>query len=530
MHWVGRLRLLVGAVLWCGASSLGTAPAAAQGPDAPSSGQAFPRLANMYLHGAVDPADIPALARWDMLILDPVWTNDQLRQLRDLNPDIKIFFYTCPYCLTVSPEPTDGWRRLNLEYVRSNDLWWRNADRSIASDWQGVSMVNITDLAPVGPWGSYRRWLAVRMAQLVNSNSQLDGIFYDNFWKSVSWQQGKTLRLDSDCNPTHNPAGCNGQMDSPAALDTLWNRALSDFAHDTRHRFDDLERSRGVRRIAIMGNGASDYFGQLNGALYEHFPSGHTPPDAGNRYGYNWNHEMFASQSGYLSAPFRTTPFNAQVLNAVWTGSWDAPARSPDFERHKRFTFASALLGDGFYSLDAEEQGHGSLWWEPEYDGGGLGPGYLGAALGPMRRIGVIGGTEYVRNGSFSSGPVTWESLAWNVTGTWSVDRSTYYTAPSAARIDISDGLPEGSFKLYQSVPVLGGYSYTLSFWARASRPQEIVLHLYSDNCQSQRCLNDQRFRIGPNWKEYSLTFVSNGNAEAGLDLLRLAAGHGVDR
>ena len=48
------------------AAMLGPAAARAQTP----SGPPFPRLANMYLQGGIDPADIPALAKWDVLIFD----------------------------------------------------------------------------------------------------------------------------------------------------------------------------------------------------------------------------------------------------------------------------------------------------------------------------------------------------------------------------------------------------------------------------------------------------------------------------
>ena len=59
-------------------------------------------------------------------------------------------------------------------------------------------------------------------------------------------------------------------------------------------------------------------------------------------------------------------------------GKGPGPPRtqSPDFERHKRFTMVSALMGDGYYSLDAAETGHGSIWWEGEYDTPGVATGF----------------------------------------------------------------------------------------------------------------------------------------------------------
>src|SRR5262249_24397673 len=90
----------------------------------------YPRLANMYLQSGYDPGDIPSLARWDLLILDPAWKHADLQQLRQLNPNIKIYFYVCPYCLQVPP-PGDAWRQANYNYATTNDLWWRNWNSTI---------------------------------------------------------------------------------------------------------------------------------------------------------------------------------------------------------------------------------------------------------------------------------------------------------------------------------------------------------------------------------------------------------------
>ena len=489
----------------------GSSRCAAEGPP-------FPRLANVYLHGAVNQRDIPILARWDVLVLDAVWSREQLRQLRALNPDIRLFYYTCAYCMAVDPLPSDTWRRENYLYANANDLWWRNADRSIASDWPGVQLVNVTDRAPAGPEGAWRQWFADRVEALVASRSELDGIFLDNYWKKLSWEQGNLIHVDSDCNPTHNPAGCDGVADSPAMLDTLWNRALRDFARDLHSRFDVLERRRGVQRpLAILSNGASDYFPWVNGTLYERFPSGRTPADLGSPYGYNWNYEMFQSPGGYLAAPFSTSPYRLQIVNSSWTGSGAAPERSEEFERHKRFTLGSTLLGDGYYSLDASD-GHGSLWWEPEYDAGGIGPGYLGYPLGPSRRVGVPSGPETVTNGSFGTTKIPWATLATACTGDYRLDATSFHSAPTSARLDVASVDGDGSFKLHQEVSLLGGKEYTLSFWARATPPHELVVHLYSDACPGGRCLGDRRFWITSEWQEFAVSFVSTGNARAGLN------------
>ena len=484
-------------------------------------GPPFPRIANVYLHGAANPDAIPDLARWDVLVLDAVWTADQLRQLRQLNPNIKIYFYFCAYGMQAPPPPGNTWQRMNYEYAAANDLWWRNADGSIALDWPEVQMVNVTDQAPVGPWGTWRRWFAQRIDGLAAARPDLDGAFLDNFWRQISWQQGKLIHVDSDCNPTHNPAGCDGVADSPALLDSLWNRAMRDFAQDLRARFDATQTSRaGQRPLAILSNGASDYFEWLNGTLYESFPSGRTPVDRGAPYHYNWTHEMFQFPNGYLVAPFSQRPYAVQIVNSNWTGSFSEPNRSEEFERHKRFTLGSALLGDGYYSLDAGlTTGHGHLWWEPEYDGGGLGRGYLGYPLGPARRVRVPQDEEMVLNGSFGGSTLPWQAQAQQCTGDFRLDTSVLRSSPGGARLDVTSLAPGGSLRLSQDVPVLAGRMYTLRFWARAQPAQEVLVHLYSDACTGARCLSDRRFWVTSSWREYTVSFQAAGNAHASLNI-----------
>ena len=154
--------------------------------------------------------------------------------------------------------------------------------------------------------GRWRDLWVSYVAGYVLERPQLDGVYLDNFWQQISWQQNDR-RLDSDCSPWRNPRGCDGIMDSPEKLDSLWREGLTSIATLLRQRFDEIEPQRS-RPLAMISNGASDYFEWLNGTLYEYFPSGHADVDFDNPYGYNWNREMFDATVGYLAAPFRTDP------------------------------------------------------------------------------------------------------------------------------------------------------------------------------------------------------------------------------
>src|SRR5262245_2407942 len=271
----------------------------------------------MYWPTFVDTTIVDSLANWDVVVVNSVWTNAQLARLRQKNPNIKIYFYVITY--VVESATGDPWKVQNYNYALANDLWWYDKNGAPASDWPNTRMCNVTALGAAGPQGSWKQYIPARIEQLVAAHPDLDGVFIDNFWEGLSWEQN-LRQLDTDCNPTHSPAGCNGVADSNTYLDSLWNAALHEIAADVRARFDVLQVGR-PRPLAIVTNNATDYFESLNGAMVEYFPSAHSNVDYANYYGYNWNEEMLNCPGGYLTAPFRASPYKIQVLNGDWWGS-----------------------------------------------------------------------------------------------------------------------------------------------------------------------------------------------------------------
>ena len=485
----------------------------------------YPHLANVYLATLVNDQIIEALAHWDVVVLqNSVWKPEQLDALRARNHAIKIFFYVIAYDVTL--KPTTPWNQVNTAYARSANLWWYDADGHIASDWPGTAMVNVMPGAPRGPLGTWREFFLQRLVELVQEYPQLDGLFLDNFWRQISWQQSYR-RLDSDCNPRYSPAGCDGVMDTDAELDAGWNRSMREFVTALRARFEQLPPAPGrngigkpqQRPLAIISNGSDDYFEWLNGTLTEFFPSGQGDVDVDNPYGYNWNHEMFDFPGGYTVAPFRAAPFRVSILNSESRGSMWAPIRDPAFERHKRFTLASSLLGAGYYSLDSGHAGNQNLWWEPEYDHGGRGKGYLGYPLGPARRIHAATGPEMLANSDFSGQTSGWLSHPYDALGRLSVDAGTWHTRPAAARIDVQNVHASGAYKVWQAPLQLQQHqSYTLSFWAMGTPGQTLAVHLYGEGCPDHYCMPERRVGLSMEWRRFETSFASGGTAAAGLN------------
>ena len=486
---------------------------------------AYPRLANLYLHGSVHREAIDALARWDLLVLSTAWAEADLAKLRAANPDIQLFLYVNPYSVSWPADTSDSWARANVAYAEDNDLWWYDRDGNPASDWPGSRMVNITEQGASGSQGSWRAFMGQRIAGLVAARPSLDGIMLDNFWRRLSWNQGQ-LQLDSDCNPTHNPTGCEGSADTDSVLDGMWNRALAQLASDLRHRFDTFVQR--ARPVTLIGNGATDYYAWINGSLHESFPSGWAAVDYGNPYNYNWKIEMFGPEGGYLTAPFRDSPQQADILNAAFAGSTSQPSRSAEFERHKRFTLASALLGDGYYSLDPDTAGgHGALWWEPEYDHAGRGTGYLGQPLGAWQRLIRTTGVEIVQNGGFTDGLDGWIWHPNAADAAMQVDTSVFRSGPAAARMHVRAFSAEnGELKVWHDDLVLQQDSgYTLTLWTRADRDMDIAVELYSTDCPKNLCLPTQELRATHEWTQHVLSFIAPANTLASLTVFVRAAG-----
>lgn len=487
----------------------------------PSTTQAqptYPRLANLYLHGAAHAESVQALARWDLLVLNTAWPEAELAKLRAVHPDIRILLHVNSYSVRWPEQGAGAWAQANIAYAEDNDLWWYDSSANPASDWPGSRMVNITDWGAQGPQGSWREFITRRIAALVESRPSVDGIMLDNFWRRLSWNQAQ-LQLDSDCNPSHNALGCDGAADPDSTLDALWNGALAELARDLRQRFDALEGGRS-RPLLMVGNGATDYHDWINGSLHESFPSGWAQIDYGNPYDYNWNVEMFDLQGGYLTAPFSTSPQRANIMNASY-GTSPEPDRTDEFERHKRFTFVSTLLGDGYYSLDAgTDGGHGVLWWEAEYDHAGRGTGYLGRALGPMSRLSLPLGAEMLQNGAFTQGLQEWLSRATSADAAMTTDLNEFRSAPAAARMRVQALAAGGELKAWHNDLVLQrDSSYTLTLWTRADRPMELLLELYSSDCPKNRCLRPKTLRLAQQWQQSVFSFVAPASTSASLNV-----------
>ncbi len=321
----------------------------------------YPKVLNYFLRANVTPSELAQLAKWDVLVLDadfPIETPGGLDALRQLNPDIVVLGY-----IPINGTFTEAYNRppetVLYRYwagMDAGNFWLRSVDGSIVSDWPGKGTANLTPGCLRNAQGqNFWQWFSQFLYDdvLVQGTQGWDGLFLDDVWDNISWlNSGLASPIDGNQ---------DGVPDLAAGLDAGW-KAVND-SLVTR-----LRTLTGPNTI-IVSNGANSHYQVLNGTMLENFPGSQNPtPDS--PYGTAWNKMMFVSSGAYFNVLdlYNPDPKLLVTINTHWSGSITTPDRTPEFERHKRFTLGSTLLGDGYYSLDATWTDHGALWWEPEYD------------------------------------------------------------------------------------------------------------------------------------------------------------------
>ncbi len=333
-------------------------------PDLPVVPGGAPRLAVAWL--AQDDLDPAALARYDVVIVDMEWTHrdpEGLRRIRELNPDVTLLAYVASQEV-MDPETLasvgDGFR-FRRELAQGIDPSWylRNGAGEPAVFFASTWMMN-----PTTGWSDH---LARFMTRRVLSSGLWDGVYYDNAWSNPDWLENGDIDLDRD-------GQADGEEHGRRWIAETWNDAIIRIFARTRQLAGD--------DIVLMGNGSAagyeDYGRRysprhheyLNGALDEHWPTlNRSWPDAIRR------------AEGWLA---RARPEAFFVMQAD-----PDRATSPTADlRGMRFALGSALLAEAHFAYDSGNHQQDD-WRYDEYDGGGIGRGYLGDEAGPRHRLGA---------------------------------------------------------------------------------------------------------------------------------------------
>jgi hypothetical protein len=307
----------------------------------------YPRLANYFLQWSITDAEVPQLAKWDLLIVDMEAQENsraQLLKIRALNPHIIILAYL------TSEEILDNINDYNNAYLRQrlaqglSDGWWlRDTQGQKISNWPYTSMLNLSDGARPNAAGQrFNDYLPEFVVTQLKSSGLWDGVFYDNTWGTISWLSNKNLDLNND-----------GVADTPSQADSLWSAGFKKMLATTR--------SLAGPDFIIVGNGQvyNGYQSLLNGMMLEDFPS---PWENGGTWA--------GSMQTYLNLPTLEASPQTSIINVY--------DKNQANYQLMRFGLTSTLLGDGLYSYDYDVTNHGQTWWYDEYDVN-LGPAQSGA-------------------------------------------------------------------------------------------------------------------------------------------------------
>jgi hypothetical protein len=351
-----------------------------------------------------------------------------------------------------------------------------------------------------------------------NTGLAYDGLYWDLLRTTIS-----SLSPDIDSN-------LDGQPDDPAVLDAAYQAGVEDFLRQMRVHLPDA---------VLVGNGSGPlaYAPWVNGVLYEI----ELPALVNNA---SWFEQTWGEViSGYTdwscqgrephvtfiqSAPdfsFKDK-YTAQNLDEMPPAMVDEVAAS---YRQMRYGLTSALMGDGLYSFDYGDNGHGLTWWYDEFGrppgASGAGtlpwPGYLGQPIGdPVQLLGRLLVENPIRNGGFEDGLRGW--------GQWVNEEAG---AAATYEFDASEGVAGGAALVTVTAPTgrardvilsqrnlqtVAGQTYMVTFWARSNEPLPIQARIIQQVEPWEIYGPAVETRVTPEWQRFELPLTVSTTANDG--------------
>ncbi len=484
----------------------------------------YPRIVKLW--GGYDPSvGLGFYAQYD-LIISNAFTPAQIAALRAQNPTLTVL-----YSGVGTYDTDDG--PLGSQWIHATDwcfdCFLRGADQQVlrVAEWNH-GMFNMSNYTCTTAIVDY----------LI---SQFDPVTYDGVFFDRINQQVTPFILDGiDLN--HDWIADNRDL-----VNELYWRGTQRFLDDVRVR---LRAAMGGREPIIVGNDAPlPYTNQINGREYELQIRDILDNELDWRgFMYNYEQWMQAGVEPRTTMVMGNPPSWMRAKYGLGP-MYKMPAAMVDeaaaHYSRMRFGLTSTLLEGGLYSYEFGDTWHGNPWWYDEFDGAGLGKGYLGRPLGEAyNAFGTLASTNAITNPSFEMPALTGWGLFIQNMAQATLDAPAVSGAPdgvAAARIQIAHSGGTNDVRLAQSgVPLVQGRAYTLSFWGRAPRSHWLLsarLHaLWSvDYVYGLDALLD----LGTTWQQYELTFTAgvdtaeavlsfslgSGNGEVWIDRVRLQEG-----
>lgn len=315
----------------------------------------YPKLANHFLDWDLTEQKVQELSKWNVVTVSAAAYTEHpelVKKLKTLNPKMTLFVYvvsneTANWALKL--EDGNLWKDTYNKVQQSN--WWLTGPSgNHISTWPSADWINLSSTCPTVDGEQFSDWLAKTTVNRFLQDDLFDGVFYDNMFTTIDW-----VNTPIDINR-------DGNADTIDYVNQKWQEGA--------HHLLSTTRNLAPNKIIIANTKDSFYNADLNGKFREHFPAD---------YMHGWKDEM----QRYLDPKLGFDP-KLYIINSNNNNIKD---QLYDL-RKVRFTFASTLLGDGYFQYSAGDQGYDSNWWYDEYDV------HLGTPLSAAKNLstpGIVG-------------------------------------------------------------------------------------------------------------------------------------------
>lgn len=291
-----------------------------------------PQISNWWFKWGMSNSEMEQMSRYDVVLVDvenQTYSKQQLKQLRQLNPDIVILAYIS--MSDIRPDANDlddaTFRgKLGNRMAQHPEWILKNSSGERVEWWPTYKIFNVTDNSSTTN-KKFNQVFPKMVKKHIYSTGLWDGVFLDNVWEDASW-----INSDIDLNQ-------DGIAESASTLDTAWNNGVKKILKRIRNKTDE--------NWIITGNGGVGYKDYLDGVAFENFPN--------TSYG-TWA----ASLKQYML-------IGDEEQYAIINSNGGNDGNSANYQEF-RFGLTSALLGSGYYGFDSGDQTHHELYFYDEYE------------------------------------------------------------------------------------------------------------------------------------------------------------------
>ncbi|MBN1933740.1 MAG: carbohydrate binding domain-containing protein [Anaerolineae bacterium] len=479
----------------------------------------YPRIVKLW--GGYDPAvGLDFYAQYD-LIISNAFTPAQIAAFRAQNPSLRVL-----YSGVGTYDTDDG--PLGSQWINATapdwrfDCFLRGANQQVlrVAEWNH-GMFNMSNDA-----------CTTAIVDYLISQFDLgtyDGVFFDRINQQIAPDILDGIDLDHDW-----------IVDSRESVNEKYWRGTQRFLDQVRTR---LRAALGREPIVVGNDAPLHYTDQLNGREYElqiRDILDHGLDWQGFRY--NYEQWMQASLQPRLTLVMSNPPYWMRAkygLGATYRMPKAVIDEAAAYYRRMRFGLTTALLEGGLYSYEFGDTWHGNPWWYDEFDGAGLGKGYLGQPLGEAYyALGSLTTANTIANPSFEYPSLAPWGLVTQNTAQAVLDAPAITDAPdgtAAARIQVAHSWNTDDVRLSQvGLPLIQGTKYTLSFWAKAPSPHWVLkAKVHAPWSIDYSYGLNASIDLGTSWQRYWLTFAAGVNTTEAVLSLGVGSGTGevwIDR